>query len=205
MPSTASREITALLLAWRDGDERALEALTAAVYAELRRLAHRQMRGERRGHPLQTTALVHEAYIRLIDSRRVQWQNRTHFFAVAAQLMRRVLVDIARRRARQKRGGGAIESAFGGETPSPAGPLIDVVAVDEALEQFARLDPRAARVVELRYFGGLTVEETAEVMGMSPETVTRDWKIARLWLARALASGRGHAQAGGTPAGPRQR
>jgi RNA polymerase sigma factor (TIGR02999 family) len=186
MPSPASPEITALLLAWREGDERALEALTAGVYAELRRLAHRHMRGERRGHPLQTTALVHEAYLRLIDSSRVQWQNRAHFFAVAAQLMRRVLVDLARRRGRQKRGGGAIETALGDETPSPAGLRTDVVAVDEALEQFARLDPRAARVVELRYFGGLTVEETAEVMGMSPETVMRDWKLAKLWLSRAL-------------------
>jgi RNA polymerase sigma factor (TIGR02999 family) len=186
MPSPASREITALLLAWRDGDERALDALTAGVYAELRRLAHRHMRGERRGHPLQTTALVHEAYLRLIDSSRVHWQNRAHFFAVAAQAMRRVLVDIARRRARQKRGGGAIETALGDEPPSPAGPRTDVVAVDEALEQFARLDPRAARVVELRYFGGLTVDETAEVMAMSPETVMRDWKLAKLWLARAL-------------------
>lgn len=186
MPSPASREITALLLAWRDGDERALEALTASVYAELRRLAHRHMRGERRGHPLQTTALVHEAYLRLIDSSRVQWQNRAHFFAVAAQLMRRVLVDLARRRGRQKRGAGVIETVLGDETPSPAGLRTDVVAVDEALERFAKLDPRAARVVELRYFGGLTVEETAEVMGMSPETVMRDWKVAKLWLARAL-------------------
>jgi RNA polymerase sigma factor (TIGR02999 family) len=193
MPSPASRDITALLLAWREGDEGALDTLTTAVYAELRRLAHRHMRGERLGHPLQTTALVHEAYLRLIDSSRVHWQNRAHFFAVTAQLMRRVLVDLARRRGARKRGGHPIEVTLDGDIPAFDGSRPDLVAVDEALTQFAELDPRKAKVVELRYFGGLTVEETAEVLEVSPETVMRDWTVAKLWLVRALgpASPRG--------------
>jgi len=191
MPSPlAPRDITTLLLDWRDGDKAALDALVPLVYAELGRLAHRQMRAERPDNPLQTTALVHEAYLKLIDSSRVNWQSRAHFFAVAAQLMRRVLVDAARARDARKRGGGALDvgSLADGDAAAATGPRHDVVAVDEALTVLATVDPRKARVVELRYFGGLTVEETAEVVGVSPHTVTRDWKVAKLWLLRELRS-----------------
>lgn len=189
MSSPPPRDVTTLLLAWREGDEGALDALVPLVYAELRRLAHRKMLGERANHPLQTTALVHEAYLKLIDGNRVRWQNRTHFFSVAAQLMRRVLVDLARTRGAQKRGGDVAQLPFDEARDAPSKRRTDFVALDDALTSLAEIDPRKARVVELRYFGGLTLEETAEVMGISSDTVMRDWKMARLWLLKALEPG----------------
>jgi RNA polymerase sigma factor (TIGR02999 family) len=180
-----ANDISAILRAWSDGDRSALDRLTPIVYAELRRLARRYMRGERAGNSLQTTALVHEAYIRLVDYERMQWQNRAHFFAVSAQLMRRILVDHARRH-NLKRGGGlahvALEEAaiVGGEQDG------DLVALDDALNALARIDPRKVQVVEMRFFGGLDVEETAEVLKISPVTVKRDWRAARAWLYREM-------------------
>jgi RNA polymerase sigma factor (TIGR02999 family) len=186
VPEAAPKDLTGLLVAWRNGDRDALDRLVPEVYGELRRLAHHFMRSERPGHPLQTTALVNEAYLRMVDVTRVSWQNRAHFFAVAAQMMRRVLVDAARERDAQKRGGDIrfvpLEDA---EAPG-ADRAVDLVALDEALDALARFDPRKARVVELRYFGGLDVAETAEVLEVSPDTVMRDWKMARLWLFREL-------------------
>jgi RNA polymerase sigma factor (TIGR02999 family) len=178
-----------LLLAWRGGDPGALDTLVPLVYAELRRLAHRQMRGERIGHPLQTTALVNEAYLRLVDSHRVHWQNRAHFFAIAAGLMRRVLVDAARARESLKRGGKAVHVSLDDAPGLSRTPDVDVIALDHALEALADLDARKSQVVELRYFGGLSVDETAEALGVSPETVTRDWRMAKLWLVRELKGG----------------
>jgi RNA polymerase sigma factor (TIGR02999 family) len=179
------RDVTALLLAWREGDASALDRLMPLVYAELRRLAHRHMRGQAPGHPLQTTALVHEAYLRLLGSSQVSWQNRAHFFAVSAQLMRRVLVDAVRARQAQKRGGGAQLLSLGDNDPSgPARP--DLLALDDALDALASFDSRKARVVELRYFGGLTVDETAEVLKVSVATIERDWHMAKLWLSKTL-------------------
>ena len=170
-----------------DGDESALAALTPLVYRELRRRAHRYMGGERAGHTLQTTALVNEAYLRLVDSQNVRWQNRAHFFAVSAELMRRILVDFARSRGSQKRGGGARhveldEAAFGAEDKGA-----EMVALDEALKSLAELDARQARVVELRYFGGLGDAEIAEVLKVSVGTVRRDWTLARAWLLNELS------------------
>lgn len=158
------------------------------VYAELHRLAHRHMRSQTPGHPLQTTALVHEAYLRLIGSSQVGWQNRAHFFAVSAKVMRRVLVDAVRAREAKKRGGGALVLSLG-ETEPAGPPRPDFLALDEALDALAAFDPRKARVVELRYFGGLTVEEAAEVLGVSVSTVERDWQMAKLWLSRTLRDG----------------
>jgi RNA polymerase sigma factor (TIGR02999 family) len=157
------------------------------VYAELHRLAHRHMRGQTPGHPLQTTALVHEAYLRLIGSSQVGWQNRAHFFAVSAQLMRRVLVDAVRARRAQKRGGQAVILSLG-EADAPELPRPDLLALDEALDALAAFDPRKAQVVELRYFGGLTVEETSEVLKVSGATIERDWQMAKLWLSKRLRS-----------------
>jgi RNA polymerase sigma factor (TIGR02999 family) len=155
------------------------------VYAELHRLAHLHMRGQTPGHPLQTTALVHEAYLRLIGASQVGWQNRAHFFAVSAQLMRRVLVDAVRARKALKRGGGAIVLSLGDHEP-PEAPRPDLLALNEALDALAAFDARKARVVELRYFGGLTVEETAEALNVSVATVERDWLMAKLWLSKTL-------------------
>ncbi len=179
-------EVTALLQAWRAGDQQALQKLTPLVYAELRRLARSYMRRERPGHTLQTTALVHEAYTRLIDTPRVDWQDRNHFFAVCSTLMRRVLVDYARSHGYLKRGGGLklvpLEEARDvGHTGE-----VDLFALDEALTGLAAVDPRKSQVVELRFFGGLTVNETADVMHTSPDTVVRDWKFAKAWLMREL-------------------
>jgi RNA polymerase sigma factor (TIGR02999 family) len=183
-------DVTRLLLAWGGGDRGALDQLVPLVYAELRRVAHNHMRGERAGQPLQTTALVHEAYLRLIEVSRVHWKDRTHFFAVSAQMMRRVLVDAARERDALKRGGGALSLALDEALVGTPAPSVDLVALDEALESLAALDPRKARVVELRYFGGLTIEETAAEVGVSVDTVARDWRVARLWLLRQLQTGR---------------
>jgi RNA polymerase sigma factor (TIGR02999 family) len=184
------REITELLLAWSSGEQEALDRLIPLVYEELHRLAHRYMRGERPGHTLQSTALVHEAYQRLIDSRGVRWQNRAHFFAVSAQLMRRILVDFARSRQYLKRGGEACHLSLDEALTVSREASSDLVALDDALIALAATDSRKCRVVELRFFGGLTVKETAEVLKVSTETVTRDWRLAKVWLLRALSKGR---------------
>jgi RNA polymerase sigma factor (TIGR02999 family) len=179
-------DVTALLLAWRQGDVGALERLVPLVYQKLRRLAHIQLRGEPPGQVLQTTGLVHEAYVRLVDASRVPWQNRAHFYAIAARLMRRVLVDEARRRIAAKRGGASpplpLQDALDAGPPRSR----ELVALDDALEALERVDERRAKVVELRYFGGLTVKETAEVLEVSTDTVTRDWNRAKVWLLMEL-------------------
>jgi RNA polymerase sigma factor (TIGR02999 family) len=186
-PSPGS--VTGLLLAWRAGDEEALAQLTPLVHQELRRIARRCMRGERAGHSLQATALVHEAYLRLVDAQHVNWQNRAHFLAMAARLMRRVLVDVARAERSQKRGGGAVQVSLSDALlTSEEDPHL--IALDDALRALAKVDERRSRVVELRFFGGLSMAETAEVLSISPETVMRDWKLARAWLRRELR-GRG--------------
>jgi len=183
-----SDEVSVLLQDWSDGDENALKKLTPIVYEELRRLARHYMRGERTGHSLQATALVNEAYLRLVDYKRMRWHNRAHFFAVSAQLMRRILVDHARRR-NLKRGADveqiSIDDAamVGGDRPA------ELVVLDTALQALARLDARKAQVVELRFFGGLSVEETAEVLKVSPVTVMRDWGTARAWLYHEMRNG----------------
>jgi RNA polymerase sigma factor (TIGR02999 family) len=177
----AGQDVTGLLLAWRDGDAAALERLMAVVYSELRRLAHHQLRAERSGQTLLTADLVHETYLRLVDSSRVRWKSRAHFLAVAAQSMRRILVDAARTRNAQKRGGDQIRVALDDEMAVTADG-VDLAALDDALKTLAEADPRRGQVVELRFFGGLSVEETAEALGVSPETVMRDWKVARAWL-----------------------
>jgi RNA polymerase sigma-70 factor, ECF subfamily len=181
-----SEQITRLLLAWRAGEDDALQQLIPLVHDELRKLAHHYMAGERAGHPLQTTALINEAYLRLLGSRRVQWKSRTHFFAVSAQLMRRVLVDVARARAKLKRGGDVVLLALDAAGSVAAEPEVDLLALDLALEKLARLDERKSQVVELRFFGGLSVEETAEVLGVASITVLRDWDLAKAWLSREL-------------------
>lgn len=186
MPAPGASDVTRLLLAWRDGDGAALNQLLPLVYAELHRLAHRQMRNERPGHTLQTTALVHEAYLRLVGSERVHWQNRAQFFAICAQLMRRILVDAARSRDALKRGGEGVHVALDEAPLVSRQPDTDVIALDEALTKLAAVDARKSRVVELRHFGGLSVEEAAEALHVSAETVMRDWKIAKLWLLREL-------------------
>jgi RNA polymerase sigma factor (TIGR02999 family) len=193
MPSDPAN-VTRLLKAWSQGDSAALDRLTPLVYEELRRLARSYMRRERQGQTLQATALVNEAFIRLVDARSVNWQDRTHFFAVSARIMRRVLVDAARAKAALKRGGHVAHvdhsTAFDLDRfPSaPAEVVRQLCALDDALITLAKMDPRRVHVVELRYFGGLSVDETAEVLKVSPQTVLRDWKLARAWLARELSS-----------------
>jgi RNA polymerase sigma-70 factor (ECF subfamily) len=181
-----SRDVTRLLARWKDGDEAALQQLVPIVHEELRRLARRQMAGERPGHTLQPTALVNEAYLRLVNLKQMQWQNRAHFFAMSARLMRRILVDFARSRGYQKRGGGAQQVSFTQALEVAEGQATDVVALNDALEALADVDERKSRIVELRFFGGLSVEETAEVLNVSRETVKRDWKFAKMWLLRDL-------------------
>ena len=171
-PSPPGHQVTQLLVRWREGDRRALDELMPLVYDELRRLASHYMRGERPGHTLQTSALVNEAYLRLAAHEEMQWQDRAHFLAVAAQVMRRVLVDHARRRGNQKRGGDALK-----------------VALDDALARLAELAPRKSQLVELRFFGGLSIEEAAEVLGVSPGTVMRDWTFTKAWLRKEIAGG----------------
>lgn len=179
--------VTALLQAWTDGDQSALAALVPLVEQELHRLARHYMRGERPGHTLQPTALVNEAYLRLVGVAHVRWQNRAHFLAVAARTMRRILVDLARAKGYQKRGGRSpVVPLDDVEVAAPA-PATDLVALHDALDALAYVDARKAQVVELRYFGGLTVNETAEVLDVSPETVMRDWTFAKAWLLRELA------------------
>lgn len=179
-------EVSVLLQAWSEGDQRALEKLTPIVYGELRRLARHYMQGERSAHTLQTTALVNEAYVRLTDYKRMRWENRAHFFAVSAQLMRRILVDHARRR-NLKRGRGLHRVSLDDKAALGIAPDEDFVALDEALRDLAQVDPRKARIVELRFFGGLSVDETAEVLKISPATVMRDWSSARVWLYREMS------------------
>lgn len=177
---------TDLLLAWNRGEDAALDALLPLVYDELRRLASHYMKGERDGHTLQATALVNEAYLRLIEVRKVQWQNRAHFFAMAARLMRRILVDAARARGYQKRGGGARPLSLDEALIVPVEPAADLVALDDALTALAAIDERKSQVVEMRFFGGLNLDETAEMLHVSRDTVKRDWKMAKLWLLREL-------------------
>jgi RNA polymerase sigma-70 factor (ECF subfamily) len=184
-------EISRLLRAWSAGDPLALGELTPVVYAELRRHAHRYMKRERSDHGLQTTALVNEAYIRLVDYKRMQWQDRAHFFAVSSQLMRRILVDHARRR-NLKRGRGVQHVALDEAAVAGAEPGADLVALDDALNALARVDPRKVRVVEMRFFGGLSVDETAMVLKVSPVTVRRDWSSAKIWLYRELTAETDH-------------
>ena len=177
-----------MLRAWRDGDARALERLAPVVYDELHRLARRYMRGERPGHSLQTTALVNEAYMRLVGYERIEWQNRAHFFAVSAQLMRRILVEHARRH-NLKRGGGVPHVSLDEAALVGGDRAADLVALDDAMNTLAELDPRKAQVVEMRFFGGLSVDETADVLKVSAATVMRDWSTAKAWLYRELAGG----------------
>jgi RNA polymerase sigma factor (TIGR02999 family) len=178
--------LTQLLLSWSDGDQAALEALTPLVHHELRRVAARYLAGERPGHILQPTALVNEAFLRLIDWKDVRWQNRAHFFAVAAQMMRRVLVDLARTRNREKRGGGQLHVTLSEAAEVATGRDMDLVALDDALRTLETLNARQSRVIELRFFGGLSLEEAAHVLGVSVATVRRDWSLAQAWLYREL-------------------
>lgn len=183
----APPEITRLLIAWSDGQREALDDLMPFVYEDLRRMAAAYMHREPAGHPLQPTALVSEAYLRLIDQRRVQWRNRAHFFGVAAGMMRRILVDQARVRRTGKRGGGWQRVTLShADVPADDPAPLDVLALHDALERLAAFDPRQARIVELRYFGGLTIEETAAVLGLSDATVVREWTIAKAWLRASL-------------------
>jgi len=186
--------VTALLQAWRAGDEQALAAMMPIVHDELRKLARRSMAGERPDHTLQATALVNEAYLRLVDLKRIQWQDRAHFFAMSARLMRRILVDHARARRYNKRGGGVRPVSLDEALHVAANAERDLVALDEALAALAATDERKARIVELRFFGGLSVDEVASVLHVSPETVGRDWRLAKAWLAREI--GRGQRDAG---------
>jgi RNA polymerase sigma factor (TIGR02999 family) len=189
METPPTNEITAQLLAWNQGDASALERLIPAVYQELRRMADRYLRQENSGHTLQPTALVHEAYLRLIDQTQVEWQNRAHFFGVAAQMMRRILVDHAKAKHRDKRGGGAFKLSFDEVADYTHERAAEIVALDDALQSLAAFDQRKSRVVELRYFGGLNIEEAAEVLDISPNTVMRDWNMAKAWLYQELSKG----------------
>jgi RNA polymerase sigma factor (TIGR02999 family) len=179
-------DVTRLLLAWNDGESGAQDQLLVAVYEELRRIAGGQLRGENAGHTLQATALVNEAYLRLVDQTRVHWRNRAHFYAIAAQLMRRILVDYARRRHASKRGGGITIVEFEDSISPKSKRSVDLVVLDDILARLEEFDAEAARLVELRYFGGLTIEETAEVLQVSPATVKREWATARAWMHREL-------------------
>ncbi|HEX9422922.1 MAG TPA: sigma-70 family RNA polymerase sigma factor [Pyrinomonadaceae bacterium] len=186
MSNVTPKSVTQLLVAWSDGDQSALDQLVPLVHGELRRLARSYMRGERHGHTLQTTALVNEAYLRLVDQKNVRWQNRAHFLAIAAQLMRRILVDYARRRQYRKRGGGALQVSLAAAESLSDERTPDLVALDEALVSLAEMDPRRSQVVELRFFGGLNIEETAEILKVSPTTVERDWTTAKAWLYQRI-------------------
>jgi RNA polymerase sigma factor (TIGR02999 family) len=187
MNSPASHDVTQLLVAWSDGDQAARDRLMSVVYEELHRLAQRYMRRESPGHTLQTSALVNEAFLRLVDQRNVHWQNRSHFFAIAAQMMRRILVDYARSRNYAKRGGGEQALSLDEGLIVSDERSAEVVAVHEALEELAKFDARKSQIVELRFFGGLTIEETAEVLGVSPGTVMADWTMAKAWLRREIS------------------
>lgn len=189
MTKIAPEEVSQLLRDWSDGDQAALDKLMPVVYQELHRLAHHYMRNERVGHTLQTTALVNEAYMRLADYKRMRWQSRAHFFAVAAQVMRRILVENARSRRYAKRGGGAQKVELDETTVVSAGRSMEVIAVDDALTELESWDARKGSIVELRFFGGLSIEEIAEVLNVSPTTVQREWRSAKAWLHRAISEG----------------
>ncbi len=189
MPIPSQQDVTQLLLDWSNGDEQSLEQLLPIVYQEMRRLAQHYIQQERADHTLQATALVHEAYLRLIDTKNVQWQNRAHFFGVAAQTMRHILVDMARASRAQKRGGGHKLSLDEAVSLSGEKEDVNLVALDEALTRLADIDPQQSKIIELRYFAGLTIEETAEVLKVSPATVKREWAMARAWLHRELTHG----------------
>lgn len=188
MESEPQEEITQLLVAWGEGDKQAFDRLMPYVYGELRRLAHAYMRRQRTDHTLQTTALVNEAYMRLIDSSQIRWQDRNHFFAMSARLMRRILVDFARAKNAQKRGGGDHKVTLDEEMPVEERKEADLLALDEALTRLAEMDERQSRIVELKYFGGLTEEEIADFLEISARTVRRDWSVARAWLYRELSA-----------------
>ncbi|MGE3108133.1 MAG: sigma-70 family RNA polymerase sigma factor [Phycisphaerales bacterium] len=196
--SSTNPDITQLLMRASDGEERAVDVLLPVVYDELRRIAERCLRRERPDHTLQTTALVHEAYMKLVDQRQTQWQNRAHFYAIAAQAMRRILVNHAKGVNRVKRGGKRARVPLDDSLAVAPEPDIDLVALDEALARLAAIDARKSRLVELRFFGGMSIEETAEVLGVAPATVKRDWNFARAWLYRELSAGADPADA---PAG----
>lgn len=188
MAETSPREVTQLLQEWANGDQAALEELVPLVYDELRRLASRYMRRERQGHTLQTSALINEAYLRLVDQKNVKWHNRSHFYGVAAQVMRHILVDHARSRSRAKRGGGfQIESLD--EQAVITSEAAEVLALDEALKKLAEMDERKSQIVEMKFFGGLTTEEVAEVLNITSRTVEREWRKAKAWLNRAIVKG----------------
>ena len=182
-----SHSVTQMLLDWSEGDREALDKLIPIVYSELRLRAARYLRRERPGHTLQTTALIHETYLRLVDQKDVRWQNRAHFFAIAAQLMRRILVDHARQRDAAKRGGADVTLTLDEAMAVFPGRDVNLMALDETLTRLAEIDPRQSRVVELRYFSGLSIEETAEVLGVSPATVKLDWSMAKAWLRREMS------------------
>lgn len=186
LAAPSAHDVTRLLRAWSEGDEEALDRLIPLVHAELHRRARRYMRHERAGHTLQTTALLHEAYLRLVDTKGIRWESRGHFFAIAARVMRRILVDFARERGFQKRGGATRRVSFDEVLALGREPDWDILALDEALVALAAMDPRKARVVELRFFGGLSVEEAARVLEVSPDTVRRDFRLAKAWLLRRL-------------------
>jgi len=186
MTPPVSQDVTQLLLAWRSGDEAALAQLIPLVYDQLRAAAHRYLKRERAGHTLQTTALVNEVYLRLVDAQRVPWQNRAHFFAIAAQLMRQILVEFARRRQKLKRGGGAQAVSLDEALTIAPGRSAELIALDDALRALEKLNARQSKIVELRFFGGLTEDETAEALGVAPRTVRNDWSVAKVWLLREL-------------------
>jgi len=190
---SSAKNVTKLLVQWSEGDQGALEALVPLVYGELRRLAQYYLKREKQNHTLSSTALVHEAYLRLVNQKDVTWQNRAHFFGVAAQMMRRILVDHARSHAYAKRGGGALTLALDEAVDTPRPREIDLVALDDALDSLAKLDERQSRMVELRFFGGLSIEETSQVLGVSAPTVKREWASARAWLHRQITKSRGAA------------
>ena len=192
MSSTSSHEITRLLQAWCNGNPEALDQLLPLVYEDLHRGARRQMARENSGHTLQTTALINEVYLRLVNFPEVDWQNRAHFFAVCSKAMRRILTDLARARLTQKRGGGALRLEFDEARAGNGGRSFDLLALDEAVNRLGEFDPRKSRVVELRFFGGLSVEETSEVLKVSQETVQRDWRMAKVWLLRELTAEQRH-------------
>jgi RNA polymerase sigma factor (TIGR02999 family) len=192
MALRTNHDVTQLLKKWTAGDEKALEKLAPMVYRELHRVAQRCMAGQRPGHPLQTTELVNEAYLRLVDCAQMNWQDRAHFFAMSAQLMRRILIDFARSRGYQKRGGGVLPLSLDDAPTVGIEPDKNLIALDDALKELAAVDSRKSKVVELRFFGGLSIKETAEVLKVSVETVVRDLRLAKVWLVRELSEGNSH-------------
>ena len=186
MPESSTQEVTQLLVAWCQGKQDALDELIPVVYEELRQQAHRYLQREQRGHSLQTLGLINETYLRLLGCQKVSWKDRAHFFAVTARMMRRILVDYARSRRSQRRGGDLAKTTLDQKLTFPIARNSDLVALDDALNELALKDERRSRVVELRFFGGLSIEETAEVLGVCPDTVVRDWRLAKVWLAREV-------------------